>query len=100
FLSLSAWIRGRRKQPPTEQEILNNVQYREQIKVKALEVEDKDRALQGKEYEDGLVARPALAHVRGHAAATQFGRPETSEDPVSAGNTFQPGTWAPPGEKK
>ncbi|KAB5567265.1 hypothetical protein PHYPO_G00230810 [Pangasianodon hypophthalmus] len=91
-----AWIRGRRKDPPTIEELLKNEVYREQIKIKAQEAEEKDRELQAREYAEGLVARPVQTQVKGHAAATQFGQSEISEDPVSSANTFQPGSWAPP----
>ncbi|XP_062372136.1 NADH dehydrogenase [ubiquinone] 1 alpha subcomplex assembly factor 2 [Sardina pilchardus] len=94
-----AWIRGRRKLPPSIEELEKNERYRVEIKVKAREAEEKDLALQAKEYEEGLVARPALTLAKGHAAATPFGKPEASEDPVSTGGSFQPGSWLP-GSKK
>ncbi|GAA6106416.1 NADH dehydrogenase [ubiquinone] 1 alpha subcomplex assembly factor 2 isoform X1 [Tachysurus ichikawai] len=90
-----AWIRGRRKDPPTIEELLNNEQYREQIKIKAQEAEEKDKELQAKEYEEGLVVKPMQTQVKGHAAATQFGQSQISEEPMSTANTFQPGSWAP-----
>ncbi|TMS03872.1 NADH dehydrogenase [ubiquinone] 1 alpha subcomplex assembly factor 2 [Larimichthys crocea] len=90
-----AWIRGRRKEPPSVEELLKNETYREQIKLKAKEVEEKDLALQIKEYEEGLVATPAKTLAKGHAAATSFGKEEISEDPTSTANTFQPGSWMP-----
>ncbi|XP_056319843.1 NADH dehydrogenase [ubiquinone] 1 alpha subcomplex assembly factor 2 [Danio aesculapii] len=95
-----AWIRGRRKQPPTIEELLKNEHSREQIKIKAAEVEEMDKALQAKEYEDGLVAEPVQTQIKGHASATQFGQTEFSEEPVSTANTFQPGSWTPAGTKK
>ncbi|XP_062854543.1 NADH dehydrogenase [ubiquinone] 1 alpha subcomplex assembly factor 2 [Trichomycterus rosablanca] len=90
-----AWIRGRRKNPPTIEELLQNEQYRQQIKIKAQEAEENDMKLQAKEYEEGLIAGPVQTQIKGHAAATPYGRSETSEDPVSTANTFQPGSWAP-----
>ncbi|XP_029366689.1 NADH dehydrogenase [ubiquinone] 1 alpha subcomplex assembly factor 2 [Echeneis naucrates] len=94
-----AWIRGRRKEPPSIEELLKNVSYREQIKLKAKEVEEKDLALQAKEYEEGLVATPAKTVAKGHAAATSFGKQEITEEPTSTGNTFQPGSWMPTSKK-
>ncbi|GLD54108.1 NADH dehydrogenase [ubiquinone] [Lates japonicus] len=94
-----AWIRGRRKEPPSIEELLKNELYREQIKLKAKEVEEKDLALQDKEYEEGLVATPARIVAKGHAAATSFGKQEISEDPTSTANTFQPGSWMPTSKK-
>ncbi|XP_040898428.1 NADH dehydrogenase [ubiquinone] 1 alpha subcomplex assembly factor 2 [Toxotes jaculatrix] len=94
-----AWIRGRRKEPPSIEELLKNESYREQIKHKAKEVEEKELALQAKEYEEGLVATPARTVAKGHAAATSFGKQEITEDPTSTANTFQPGSWMPTSKK-
>lgn len=77
------------------QELLKNESYREQIKLKAKEVEERDIALQAKEYEEGLVATPARTLAQGHAASTSFGKQEFSEEPTSTANTFQPGSWMP-----
>lgn len=94
-----AWIRGRRKEPPSVEELLKNESQRETIKLKAKEVEEKDLALQAKEYEEGLVATPARTVAKGHAASTSFGKQEISEDPTSTANTFQPGSWMPTSKK-
>ncbi|XP_005990757.1 NADH dehydrogenase [ubiquinone] 1 alpha subcomplex assembly factor 2 [Latimeria chalumnae] len=91
-----AWIRGKRKEPPTIEEILRNEKYKEVIKIKALAAEEKDRHLQAKEYEEGLVAQPAQTQIKGHASAHYFGKDEPSKDPSSTGKAFQPGTWTPP----
>ncbi|XP_026870170.2 NADH dehydrogenase [ubiquinone] 1 alpha subcomplex assembly factor 2 [Electrophorus electricus] len=91
-----AWIRGRRKHPPTAEELQENQCYQEQIKIRAREAEDRDLELQAKAYEEGLVAQPVQTQITGHAATAQFGQSKTSEDPVSTANTFQPGSWAPP----
>ncbi|XP_054466726.1 NADH dehydrogenase [ubiquinone] 1 alpha subcomplex assembly factor 2 [Anoplopoma fimbria] len=90
-----AWIRGRRKEPPSNKELLKNETYRENIKLKAKELDEKDLALQAKEYEEGLVATPAKTLAKGHAATASFGKEEISEDPTSTANTFQPGSWLP-----
>ncbi|XP_043102961.1 NADH dehydrogenase [ubiquinone] 1 alpha subcomplex assembly factor 2 [Puntigrus tetrazona] len=95
-----AWMRGRRKQPPTLEELLQNERSREQIKIRAIDSEERDKALQVKEYEEGLVAQPVQTQVKGHASAAQFGQTEFSEEPVSTANKFQPGSWTPPGSKK
>ncbi|KAM4615907.1 NADH dehydrogenase [ubiquinone] 1 alpha subcomplex assembly factor 2 [Polymixia lowei] len=94
-----AWIRGRRKQPPSIEELLKNEHYRVQIKQKAREVEERDLALQTKEYEDGLVATPAQTAVKGHASTASFGKQEITEEPTSTANTFQPGSWMPNNKK-
>ncbi|KAM6964790.1 NADH dehydrogenase [ubiquinone] 1 alpha subcomplex assembly factor 2 [Aplochiton taeniatus] len=94
-----AWIRGRRKQPPSIEELMKNQVNREQIKNKAQDVEKKELALQAKEYEEGLVARPSQTIVQGHASAISFGRQEISAEPTSTANTFQPGSWTPTAKK-
>ncbi|XP_029915902.1 NADH dehydrogenase [ubiquinone] 1 alpha subcomplex assembly factor 2 [Myripristis murdjan] len=94
-LEWDAWIRGRRKEPPSIEELLKNERYREEIKVKAKDVEEKDTAVRAKEYAEGLVATPSQTVAKGHAAATSFGKPQISEEPTSTANTFQPGSWMP-----
>ncbi|NXB02942.1 NDUF2 factor, partial [Cnemophilus loriae] len=92
-----AWIRKKREDPPTIEEILRNENYREEIKQKVKDVSEKDKLLQAKEYEEGLVAEPSHTQVKGHASAPYYGKKEPSQDPTSTANTFQPGTWMPPG---
>ncbi|NWT02572.1 NDUF2 factor, partial [Mionectes macconnelli] len=92
-----AWIRRKRKDPPTIEEILRNENYREEMKQKIKDVSEKDKLLQAKEYKEGLVAEPGHTQVKGHASAPYYGKKEPSEDPTSTANTFQPGAWMPPG---
>ncbi|KAM9391707.1 NADH dehydrogenase [ubiquinone] 1 alpha subcomplex assembly factor 2 [Pholidichthys leucotaenia] len=94
-----AWIRGRRKEPPSMEEVLKNESRREEMKLKAMEVEERDLALQAKEYEEGLVSTPARTTAKGHAAASSFGKQEFSKEPSSTANTFQPGSWMPPSKE-
>uniref|UniRef100_A0A8C6UYK1 NADH:ubiquinone oxidoreductase complex assembly factor 2 n=1 Tax=Neogobius melanostomus TaxID=47308 RepID=A0A8C6UYK1_9GOBI len=89
-----AWVRGRRKEPPSMEELMKNISYREQIKLKVLKVEEKDLVLQSEEHKEGLVATPRTL-AKGHAAATSFGKEQISEEPTSTANTFQPGSWIP-----
>jgi len=95
-----AWIRGRRKDPPSIEELLKTERYRELIKEKAREVEEKDQALQAKEYEEGLISRPTQTVVKGHASTASFGKQQLSEEPVSTAGNFQPGSWMPNTEKE
>uniref|UniRef100_A0A8C0AY80 NDUF2 factor n=1 Tax=Buteo japonicus TaxID=224669 RepID=A0A8C0AY80_9AVES len=92
-----AWIRKKRNDPPTIEEILKNENYREEMKQKIKDVSEKDKLLQAKEYKEGLVAEPAHTRVKGHASAPYYGKKEPSQDPTSTANTFQPGSWMPPG---
>lgn len=91
-----AWIRKKREDPPTIEEILRNENYREEMKQKVKDVSEKDKLLQAKEYEEGLVAEPSQTQVKGHASAPYYGKTEPSQDPTSTANTFQPGAWMPP----
>ncbi|KAM3868159.1 NADH dehydrogenase [ubiquinone] 1 alpha subcomplex assembly factor 2 [Diretmus argenteus] len=94
-----AWIRGRRKEPPSIEDLLKNEHYRKHIKQKAREVEERDLALQAKEYKEGLVAAHSQTVAKGHAAATSFGNQQISEKPTSTANKFQPGSWMPDAKK-
>ncbi|XP_056369737.1 NADH dehydrogenase [ubiquinone] 1 alpha subcomplex assembly factor 2 isoform X2 [Oenanthe melanoleuca] len=95
--SRAAWIRKKREDPPTIEEILRNENYREEMKQKVKDVSEKDKLLQAKEYEQGLIAEPSHTQVKGHASAPYYGKKEPSQDPTSTANTFQPGAWMPPG---
>lgn len=66
------------------------------MKQKVKDVSEKDKLLQAKEYEEGLVAEPSHTQVKGHASAPYYGKKEPSQDPTSTANTFQPGAWMPP----
>ncbi|XP_010076849.1 PREDICTED: mimitin, mitochondrial [Pterocles gutturalis] len=92
-----AWIRKKRDDPPTIEEILKNENYRQEMKQKIKDASEKDKLLQAKEYKEGLVAEPVRTHVKGHASAPYYGKQEPSQDPTSTANTFQPGSWMPPG---
>ncbi|XP_019387663.1 PREDICTED: mimitin, mitochondrial [Crocodylus porosus] len=113
-----AWLRKKRKDPPTIellehkrshqpdgtyllslrslQEILKNEKCRGEMQLKIKDVSEKDKLLQAKEYEEGLVAEPVSTQIKGHASAHYYGKNEPSQDPTSTANTFQPGSWMPP----
>ncbi|MBN3300506.1 NADH dehydrogenase [ubiquinone] 1 alpha subcomplex assembly factor 2 [Amia ocellicauda] len=90
-----AWIRGRRKDPPTIEELLKNERYRQNIKFLAKEVEEREMVLQAQEYKEGLVAQPPQTQIAGHASAPNYGEAAPSQDPVSTANAFEPGAWKP-----
>ncbi|XP_067890077.1 NADH dehydrogenase [ubiquinone] 1 alpha subcomplex assembly factor 2 isoform X7 [Heterodontus francisci] len=94
----TAWMQGRRKDPPTIEEILHNEEYRKMIQIRAHEVQQKEEIRKEKEYEEGLVAQPVQTQVKGHASATYFGKDKLSPEPTSTANTFQPGGWLPSGK--
>lgn len=69
------------------------------MKKKIQDFYEKDRLLQVKDTEEGLLAEPvqtSSVQIKGHASAHHYGKDEPSEDPVSTANTFQPGSWMPP----
>uniref|UniRef100_G1KI90 NADH:ubiquinone oxidoreductase complex assembly factor 2 n=1 Tax=Anolis carolinensis TaxID=28377 RepID=G1KI90_ANOCA len=91
-----AWIRKKRNDPPTIEEILKAQKYQEEMKRRIEDVYEKERLLQAKEYKEGLVAEPLQTQIKGHASSPHFGKNEPSEEPVSTANIFQPGSWMPP----
>ncbi|XP_054895324.1 NADH dehydrogenase [ubiquinone] 1 alpha subcomplex assembly factor 2 isoform X2 [Poeciliopsis prolifica] len=95
----TAWMRGRRKEPPSIEELMMHESQMNEVKLKAKEMEEKDLALQAKDYEEGLVATPGRTVAKGHASATVFGKEELSEEPTSTANKFQPGSWTPTSKK-
>uniref|UniRef100_A0A8C8S3T7 NADH:ubiquinone oxidoreductase complex assembly factor 2 n=1 Tax=Pelusios castaneus TaxID=367368 RepID=A0A8C8S3T7_9SAUR len=95
-----AWLRKRRQDPPTMEELLKNEKYREEMKQKVIEASEKDRLLQTKEYKTGLVAEPIQTQIKGHASAPYYGKDEPSPDPTSSAKTFQPGSWIPPDKQQ
>ncbi|XP_032885973.1 NADH dehydrogenase [ubiquinone] 1 alpha subcomplex assembly factor 2 isoform X3 [Amblyraja radiata] len=92
----TAWIRGSRKDPPTTEEILQNEEYRQMIKLRACELQQDEEIRKEKEYEEGLVTRPVQTQIKGHASANYFEKDKQSSEPSSTANTFQPGSWLPP----
>ncbi|XP_075445844.1 NADH dehydrogenase [ubiquinone] 1 alpha subcomplex assembly factor 2 isoform X1 [Ascaphus truei] len=92
-----AWIRGKRKDPPTIEEILKNENLRAEMRIKGFEVSERDKVKQAEEYKDGLAAQSGQTQIKGHASAPVYGRNTPTEEPTSTANTFEPGSWAPPG---
>ncbi|MEE6458339.1 hypothetical protein FKM82_000260 [Ascaphus truei] len=93
----TAWIRGKRKDPPTIEEILKNENLRAEMQIKGFEVSERDKVKQAEEYKDGLAAQSGQTQIKGHASAPVYGRNTPTEEPTSTANTFEPGSWAPPG---
>ncbi|XP_075039210.1 NADH dehydrogenase [ubiquinone] 1 alpha subcomplex assembly factor 2 isoform X2 [Mixophyes fleayi] len=90
-----AWIRGRRKDPPTIEEILKNERLRQEISAKGEEFLERDKRMQNLEHKNGLVAEPMKTQIKGHASAPDYGKHTPTEEPTSTANTFVPGTWNP-----
>ncbi|XP_006206094.1 NADH dehydrogenase [ubiquinone] 1 alpha subcomplex assembly factor 2 [Vicugna pacos] len=93
-----AWIRKTRKTPPTSKEILKNVKYREEIKMKSKDIYEEEKLLD-EESNKELLAPPVQTQIKGHASARYFGKEEPSVAPTSTGKTFQPGSWMPQDSK-
>lgn len=91
-----AWIRGKRKDPPTHDELVKKIEQAEILQKRVKQVEERERELQVKEYHEGLVARPAQkASQVGHASAPFYQHLDNVQEPTSTGSTFQPGGWTP-----
>ncbi|XP_068105707.1 NADH dehydrogenase [ubiquinone] 1 alpha subcomplex assembly factor 2 [Hyperolius riggenbachi] len=89
-----AWIRGKRKDPPTIEEILKNELQRQEVSSKVQELLQQEARLQSTE-EKGLLTEPMKTQVKGHASASTYGKVTSSEEPTSTANTFEPGSWNP-----
>ncbi|KAG9488209.1 NADH dehydrogenase [ubiquinone] 1 alpha subcomplex assembly factor 2 isoform X2 [Eleutherodactylus coqui] len=83
----TAWIRGKRKDPPTIEEILKNEQMRQDISAKGEESLQRDKGMQGTE--------DMKTKVKGHASAPVYEKHTPTEEPSSTGSTFVPGSWNP-----
>ncbi|CAH1243107.1 NDUFAF2 [Branchiostoma lanceolatum] len=92
--TILAWIRGRRKDPPTDTEIEKNEKMMRLKQQRGKEAEEKDMARQQQEYDEGLVARPAPKVHTGHASSPSYEKPDTNQE-SSTGGTFQPSAWMP-----
>lgn len=85
-----AWIRGKRDNPPTHEELLAEQNRIKTLKERAKQVEEKDREQQALEQKV-----PQIAAQVGHAAAPLYESLDNRTQPTSTGTTFQPGEWAP-----
>lgn len=79
------------------QEILKNEKYREEMKIKS---KDFDEKLLSEETKGELLLPPIQTEIKGHASAPFFGKEEPSVAPTSTGKTFQPGSWMPQDGKR
>ncbi|XP_069818833.1 NADH dehydrogenase [ubiquinone] 1 alpha subcomplex assembly factor 2 [Dendropsophus ebraccatus] len=79
-----AWIRGKRKDPPTIEEILHNEQTRQDISAKGAGSLSTD-----------MEAQPGRTQMKGHASAALYEKQTPTEEPTSTANTFTPGSWNP-----
>ncbi|KAM3940892.1 NADH dehydrogenase [ubiquinone] 1 alpha subcomplex assembly factor 2 [Leptodactylus fuscus] len=85
-----AWIRGKRKDPPTIEEILKNEQIRLNTIAKGEELLKTDKAAPSTE---GVAAQPVRTQTKGHASAKLYEKLTPTEEPTSTANTFEPGSW-------
>ncbi|KAM6468914.1 NADH dehydrogenase [ubiquinone] 1 alpha subcomplex assembly factor 2 isoform 1-T1 [Liasis olivaceus] len=91
-----AWMKKRRSDPPTVEECIQSENYKKEMKAKVEDLCEKNRLLQVKDYEEGLEVGPLQTQIKGHASASNYRKPERSEEPISTASTFQPGAWMPP----
>nr|XP_054764883.1 NADH dehydrogenase [ubiquinone] 1 alpha subcomplex assembly factor 2-like [Lytechinus pictus] len=90
-----AWVRGKRELPPSEEEIARREEQTRIIKLRAADVEFKDKQRQEKEYEEGLVAKPVQVTAKGHASAPVYEKIDSGSEAVSTGKEFEPAAWKP-----
>ncbi|XP_073440378.1 NADH dehydrogenase [ubiquinone] 1 alpha subcomplex assembly factor 2 isoform X3 [Dendrobates tinctorius] len=89
----TAWIRGKRKDPPTNEEILKNEQLRKEISAKGEQLLKIDEAMS---HTEGKHAVESMrTQIKGHASAPVYEKPAPTEEPTSTANTFVPGSWNP-----
>lgn len=84
-----AWIRGKREDPPTHDELIQKMQQRKIVKQRARNLEQEEREKmeeqQGKEKTSPV----------GHASAHVFEKSELKSEPTRVGDSFNPGAWIP-----
>ncbi|XP_056397097.1 NADH dehydrogenase [ubiquinone] 1 alpha subcomplex assembly factor 2 [Hyla sarda] len=90
-----AWIRGKRKDPPSIEEILRNEQLRQDISAKGDDFLSTDRTMASAEGKHEVEAQPMRTQIKGHASAPLYEKPTPTEEPTSTANTFVPGSWNP-----
>ena len=89
-IAWEAWIRGKRDDPPTHEELLAQQKRIETVKDRARQLEEKDweeRALADKP--------PQLVAQVGHASTSLYESLDDRAEPTSTGTVFQPGEWSP-----
>ncbi|XP_077982062.1 NADH dehydrogenase [ubiquinone] 1 alpha subcomplex assembly factor 2-like [Glandiceps talaboti] len=94
-----SWIRWKRGDPPTMEEVLRREKMTMVVKERAKELERKDKERQESEYEEGLVAKPTQTVPKGHASAPVYERTDGTGEATTTGSEFQPSSWQPPGKK-
>ncbi|XP_002733657.1 NADH dehydrogenase [ubiquinone] 1 alpha subcomplex assembly factor 2-like [Saccoglossus kowalevskii] len=94
-----SWIRRKRDNPPTMEEVFGREKNTEIRKTRAMEVDQRDKELQQKAREEGLIADSAHTIPKGHASAKVYQNIDKSSDATTTGSEFQPGAWEPPGKK-
>lgn len=85
-----AWIRRKRDDPPTHEELLAQQRRIHTIKERARQVEEKDKEQQALEQKP-----PQLVAQVGHASTPLYESLDNRAEPTSTGTVFQPGEWTP-----
>lgn len=87
-----SWIRGKRNDPPTHEELIKKMQQRVIIKQRAniLEKEHIEK-MNEREKENSQTTTSSI----GHASAHVYEKQELKSQPTRTGDSFQPGAWIP-----
>lgn len=99
-----SWIRGRRDDPPTQEEVDKQLQYIYNIQRKAALKQIEDDARQEEAYRDGLIARePSQRNTAVEEATAR--NPNVRANPnenehASKGIVHEPDAWKPAEEKE
>ncbi|KXJ17112.1 NADH dehydrogenase [ubiquinone] 1 alpha subcomplex assembly factor 2 [Exaiptasia diaphana] len=86
-----AWIRGKREDPPTHDELIQKMQQREIIKQRAKNLEQEER----KKMEEQQEKERTSTSPVGHASSHVYEKSELRSEPTRVGDSFHPGAWTP-----
>lgn len=83
-----SWIRGKRDNPPTHDELISKLQQREVLSQRVKKVEAEEMERKAKEQDQAT-------RQQGHASAPVYEKTGLKSEPTRTGDTFQPGSWTP-----
>ncbi|EDO49245.1 predicted protein, partial [Nematostella vectensis] len=93
-----SWIRGKREEPPTHEEIIARINKQITLKDRIQQVEKKEDERRAKEHAEGLVHvgnNATSAKPVGHASAPVYKDLNMKPQASTTSKGFQPGAWTP-----
>eukprot|EP00111_Clytia_hemisphaerica_P005505 TCONS_00015972-protein len=85
-----AWLRGKRTEPPSDEEIIKNLKYSAQVQMRAVKRSAEDDERQAKAYAEGLIQREPPSTGKSTAS-------KSSSPPPGTDSNYQPNSWSPGG---